>query len=149
MTTPYVIEADATTYFADRFIHEAWDDATSDERTRALKTATRLIDRLNFSGDKVDATQELQFPRGEDTEVPQAILDACCELAYEILDGKDPETELRNLVQIQVSYAGVRTTYDRSFVHQALNHGIVSYLAWSLLKPYLRDSDSVVLKRST
>lgn len=149
MTTAYVVEADATTYFGDRFIHEAWDDATSDERTRALKTATRLLDRLNYSGDKADSAQVLEFPRGEETDVPQPVLDACCELAYEIVDGKDPETELRNLVQIQVSYAGVRTTYDRSFVHQALNHGIVSYMAWSLIKPYLRDSDGIVLKRST
>ena len=63
-----------------------------------------------------EASQPLEFPRGNDTEVPEAIRRACYEIAYSLLDGKDPELELENLGITSQGYSSVRTTYNRSQV---------------------------------
>jgi hypothetical protein len=59
-----------------------------------------------------EAEQALEFPRGEDTEVSEAIRIACYEIAHSLLDGKDPEIELENLGMVSQGYESVRTTYS-------------------------------------
>ena len=51
-----------------------------------------------------EGSQELEFPRGADTEVPEAIRRACYEIAHTLLDGKDPELELENLGIVSQGY---------------------------------------------
>ena len=63
-----------------------------------------------------EASQELEFPRGADTEVPEAIRRACYEIAHTLLDGKDPELELENLGIVSQGYSSVRTTFSRTHV---------------------------------
>jgi hypothetical protein len=95
-----------------------------------------------------EAEQVLEFPRGEDTVVPETIRRACYEIAYSLLDGKDPELELENLGVVSQGYSSVRTTYSRSQVPiEHLINGIPNALAWRLLKPFLRDGDAVKLTR--
>jgi hypothetical protein len=129
----------AESYFATRLDHLVWDGASEDDKTRALSDATRRIDRLNFQGSKADADQLLEFPRGSDTEVPDDIKIAACEIAYALLDGVDVEIEAQNMGQEQVGFGMARTRHDRSFVNEAYAHNIPSVVAWSHLKPYLRD----------
>lgn len=144
----YATETEAQAYIDDRLNVEAWTDATSANRDKALIMATRAIDRLNFRGDKAGGdNQVLQFPRGDDTLIPQDIKDASAEIALSLLDGIDPELEFENLSMITQGYANVRATYDRSRPAEHIIAGIPSVVAWRFIKPYLRDPLTLELSR--
>lgn len=160
MPTAYVTIQEAEDYFAFRLHETAWSQATPAERTAALIDATRIIDNLNFKGNKAvvytllaanedatdaqiraaAATQDLEFPRGADTEVPERIKWACYEIAYALLDGVDPQYELENMSMNDHGIGAVRASYNRN--QEPLEHfmnGVPSSTAWSYLKPFLRD----------
>ena len=145
----YGTAAEADAYFETRLHSTEW--ATNyplSERVKALQTATREIDRLNFVGDKYDDDQVLEFPRGTDTTVPSDIEIACYELAYErLVKQRDPEIEYENLTSISKGFANIRNTKDRTSVHEHINHGIVSLAAWKYLRPYLRNDQTLILSR--
>ena len=95
-----------------------------------------------------EGSQELEFPRGADTEVPEAIRRACYEITHTLLDGKDPELELENLGIVSQGYASVRTTFSRTHVPvEHIVNGVPSALAWRLLLPFLRDDDAIRVSR--
>jgi len=95
-----------------------------------------------------ELSQALEFPRGTDTTVPEAIRVACYEIAHAILDGKDAEQELENLAVSSHGYSSLRTTYSRGQVpiEHTIN-GVPSAQAWRLLRPFLRDGDQIALTR--
>ena len=156
---------EAADYFAMRLHEHAWSQARPIDRPRALRAATLVIDTLNFKGQKhsvyvlesgvsdeavraAEASQTLEFPRGSDTEVPEAIRIACYEIAHSLLDGKDPELELENLGIVSQGYASVRTTYSRAHVPiEHIVNGVPNVLAWRHLRPFLRDDDAIRLSR--
>ncbi len=159
---------EANDYFALRLHERAWSKALVADRPKALWAATLVIDSLNFKGYKApvytlleadedatgeeirtaEATQALEFPRGADTEVPVNIRKASYEIAYNLLDGKDPELELENLGITSQGYASVRTTYARNQVPiEHIINGVPSPQAWRWLKPFLRDDDAIKLSR--
>jgi hypothetical protein len=162
---------EANEYFEQRLHETAWSQAVPTNRPKALLMATRIIDTLNYKGRKAsvheylytfddpadaddevirekEAEQPLEFPRGEDTEVPEAIRIACYEIAYSLLDGKDPEFELENLSITSQGFQSLRTTYSRNQVPiEHLINGVPNATAWRYLRPFLRDSDAVKLKR--
>lgn len=167
-TTHYGDVDDADDYFAARLHESAWTSADVNDHPKALWAATQIIDTLNFKGDKhtvwllkqsnttptleqimaAEASQLREFPRGADIEVPEAILVACFEIAYSLLDGKDPELELESLGVISQGMSSVRTTYARNQVPIAhLINGVPNYQAWRLIQPFLRDPDSIHLSR--
>ena len=144
----YATIAEAQTYFDGRLNTDAWDDATDDaEKNKALTMATTLIERLNFRGEKADSAQELQFPRGNDTVVPQDVKNACAEVALALLDGVDPELEFDNLRMKAQAYGVVKSTYDTERAPEHYVAGIPSSIAWRFLKPYLRSVFTVRLDR--
>ena len=72
----------------------AWTTATSDEKTRALITATRGLDTLVWIGDRASETQALDWPRTgaicdgieyPDDEIPEAIQYSTFDLANALL----------------------------------------------------------------
>jgi hypothetical protein len=159
---------EADSYFASRLHESAWTDADPADRPKALWAATQIIDGLNYKGNKhsvymlldansaastseiqaAEASQALEFPRGADTEVPEAIRRACYEIAYALLDGKDPELELENLSVESMGYGQVRTGYSRNQVPiEHIINMVPSSVAWRLLRPFLRDGDAVKLSR--
>jgi hypothetical protein len=156
---------EANDYFDHRLHSYAWTSVSLDDRRKALWAATQIIDTLNFKGKKAtvfvlptsatlaevmaaEAAQEREFPRGADIDVPQEIRVASYEIAYSLLDGKDPEVELENLGLISQGYASVRTTYNRAQVPiEHIINGIPNAAAWRLLRPFLRDDDKLVLSR--
>ena len=163
--TNYGTYAAAVEYFSHRLHETSWTGASVSDREKSLILATTLIDALNFKGVKssvyligedadsdalaaAEASQVLEFPRGSDTVVPSAIERATYEIAYSLLDGKDPEAELESLMVTGQTYAQVKTTYDRNMipVDHVVNM-IPSSVAWTLLVPFLRDSDSIKLSR--
>lgn len=159
---------EANDYFDHRLHETAWTGADVADRPKALWAATLIIDTLNFKGQKApvyallqadpdatqaeireaETTQSLEFPRGTDTEVPEAIRRATYEIAHSLLDGKDPEAELENLGIISQGYSSVRTTYQRSQVPiEHLINGVPNALAWRLIRPFLRDGDQLKISR--
>jgi hypothetical protein len=143
----YASIAEGNTYFTERFNSDAWEDATDANKAKALITATRLIDRLNFMGEKTSSSQTLQFPRNDDSTIPTDIKYATLELAHALLDGVDPELEFENLSMVAQTYSNARATYDRSSKPEHVLSGIPSIKAWYYLKPYLRDPFSFDLSR--
>lgn len=159
---------EAYDYFARRLHEHAWSDALVADRPKALWAATQIIDTLNYKGVKAavytllqsnpdatdeeiraaEATQWNEFPRGADTEAPEAIRIASYEIAHSLLDGKDPEAELENLGVISQGYSSVRTTYQRSQVPiEHLINGVPNAQAWRLIRPFLRDGNAIKIVR--
>ena len=59
----YVTLAEANSYFETVPNSSTWDDKTDDQKNRAIISATRWIDSLNFYGDRCDTNQALSWPR--------------------------------------------------------------------------------------
>lgn len=160
--------AEANDYFDNRLHEYAWSGSPVQDRPKALLAATRIINSLNFKGYKhtvyelleanpsattaqvreQEAAQGMEFPRGSDTEVPEDIRIASYEIAYSLLDGKDPELELENLGVSSHGIESARTTFNRAQLPiEHLINGIPNATAWRLLRPFLRDGDAVKLSR--
>ena len=143
----YLTIIEAQTYFNTRLHTQPWDCAIDDEKTKALAMASKIIDRLNYEGEKTNEAQVNQFPRDADILVPQDIMDATTEIALSLLDGVDPELEFENLAMITQQYGTIKSTYDRSINQEYKMAGVPSMTAWRMLKPYLRDSQGIDLNR--
>jgi len=169
---------DANTYFDQRLHSDSWNNSATTDRPKALQEATRIIDNLAFKGVKhavwlimydqtdpyakkltdtptrdeliaADVTQPLEFPRGEDTEVPQEIKWACYEIAIALIEGFDPEDAADRLNILAQSYSAVRTTYDSgSSISEYLVYGIPTARVWQWLIPYLTDDRVIRMKRA-
>jgi len=95
-----------------------------------------------------ELAQPLEFPRGADTVVPEAIRRATYEIAHALLDGRDPDFEMEAIGIKSHKYANVATEYQRDHTPiEHLIHGVVSMTAWQLLKPFLRDDEVIRLNR--
>jgi len=140
--------ADAESYFLTRYDADAWDDATTTQKKKALISATRIIDRLNFEGEKTDDDQTLQFPRADDVLVPAEIKIACYEIAFALLDGVDPELEARNLDLTATKYGNVSASFNGS-QNEYIRNGIPSFIAWTYLKSFIRDRKGFVIRRQS
>lgn len=146
-TTPYATVSEAQNYFDEVLNTESWDAADTATRNKALKTATRLINTLNYIGSKADAAQENAFPRNDDTTVPTDIVNACCEITLSLLDGVKPGEEIEALMVDKIRIGETTTEYNRENIPIWILAGIPNSTAWAYLKPYLRDWTSVELHR--
>lgn len=145
--TSYITVEEAQDYFDAKLGTDAWDSSTDDEKLKALKNATVLINRLNFKGYKTISNQGNEFPRDGSSIVPQPILDATCELALVLLDGASVNQEMSNIAATSRGFSSVRTNYTRDFVLAHIAAGIPSAEAWQLLLPYLRDPREIRIQR--
>ena len=136
-------------YFQNERLNSSeWFEFDADDHTRALNQATRLIENLNFIGDKADDAQELEFPRGTDTTVPKDIEIACYEVAFALLvEGRDVEFESDQHPEVAASLGQGRVRTDPNARQEHVAHSIPSVAAWRHLKPYLRPRDTVTLSR--
>lgn len=159
----------ANQYFSTRLNIPSWNNASDIEKVNGLRMATQTIDRLNFSGDKANSNQLLQFPRSntqivpaqnasDDTQgftiittfdvvIPIDIEIATYLCAYRFLDGWDSDYEIDNLQAIENKYAGSSSKYDRTVVPEYIKAGIPSATAWSYLRAFLRDPMEITLSR--
>lgn len=149
----------AEDYFAGRLNSDSWDQASESDKGKALLGATQRINALNFSGVRTadeltrcnqplavsNPAQPLEFPRNGSTVIPTDIYVACCEIAFALLDGVDPELELQNINTTQHGFASLQETYNSNIVNLAFRHGIPSVTAWTLLQPYLLDPLDIVI----
>jgi len=164
----YVTIQEAQAFFDCKLHETAWSASNPLEREPALIEATRIIDSLNIKGVKAAvctlltanpdataaeirvaaATQELEFPRGTDTDIPDRIKWATCEIAYALLDGVDPQFELENMSMNDHGIGSVRASFNRT--QSPLEHfmnGVPSSTAWKYIKPFLRDDRGIRIDR--
>lgn len=175
--TYYGTLAEANSYFDGRLHSEGWSDSAPADRLKALNEATQIIDNLNYKGVKnavwlimydqsdpyakkitdaptrdeviaADANQEMEFPRGQDTNTPTNIEWACYEIALQLLEGFDPEDAIDRLNVVRQAYSAVRTTYDNSSTSvEYLVYGIPTARVWNWLKNYLTDDQIINISR--
>lgn len=113
----------ANLYLQANFLASAWFDLTPDQRSSALVTATRLMDRQCWLGDPTGLSgQLLKWPRMntgivgvDDNVIPQDIIDGCVEMAFAITDGNDAvNSQVPGVQKIRGLGAGsVRIDYFR------------------------------------
>jgi hypothetical protein len=149
MNESFTTVTEANAYMATKLESETWTSATTDRRSVALIEATRLINRLRFSGVRTSTSQTLQFPRNGETSIPDQVKWATVELALALLNGIDPETEIRNIGRTSDGFIAMKITYNRQAVPVHIAAGIVSKLAWDFIAPYLADPNSVALCRGS
>ena len=99
----YVTLAEANAYFQDRLDVAAWDNANDTDKSKALVTATRILDTQPWVGYTTDDTQALAWPRsgfipfdprrgrnsialGSLGLVPNQVKQATYELGYNLLN---------------------------------------------------------------
>ena len=117
--------------------------------TKALNISYKSIECLPFRGEKTSVEQTDEFPRDGDTEVPQDIINAECELAFEIIKGRDAEKEFKNLTVTSVRFGPASTSFTEKGNDKAhIAAGIVSINAWKLVLPYLGGIKSFKILRS-
>lgn len=107
----YATVATADDYMVAAYHGATWRAALADDKARSLVTATRLLDRQVWQGRKASDAQALDWPRSgiagvDDSAVPQAVVDATCELALSILDGSSVQTNATTEEQAKRLKAG-------------------------------------------
>jgi hypothetical protein len=143
----YATLAEAYTYAYGLLRGTPFTTASDGDRQKALDEATSRIDALTYNGEKTDVDQVNQFPRDEDTEVPDDIKNACTEIAIKLLDGYNDDLEFEDQRIIQSKIGSLSTFHDRSSPSLHKIAGIPSIIAWRLLLPYMVDPREVRINR--
>ena len=129
----YIDIEEADEYFAGRLHAESWGQADDNTKEKALKQATREIDQQPLKGRKTETSQTLAFPRYPDSEVPEAVKDACCEVALALLErGNSQRRKLQQEGVQSFSLGNMSETYAAG-----AGRGLISQEAKELLKPWL------------
>ena len=94
----YVTLSEANDYFDTSPDSSTWTNKTDDQKKRALISATRWIDSLNFYGDRCDEAQALKWPRNnyevDDVELACTAIPASIKYAeYELARALANETD--------------------------------------------------------
>ena len=132
----YIDIEEANEYFAGRLHAESWGQADDNTKEKALKQATREIDQQPLKGRKTETSQTLAFPRYPDSEVPEAVKDACCEVALALLErGNSQRRKLQQEGVQSFSLGNMSETYAAG-----AGRGLLSQEAKELLKPWLLGS---------
>ncbi len=146
----YVDVATADTYFDERLQATAWTSEDTDDKERALISATRRLDQESYDGEKANTAQALKWPRlwatdddGDEwdgDEIPVIVQLACMELALAYLVADDSaEDPLRDtgLEQFDAAKIGpMDFTRDQSYQAGQLPKNVRR-----LLGPVLTTSD--------
>lgn len=123
----------ADEYFAGCLHAESWSGADSETKEKALRQATRSIDRMPLMGRKTDLHQPLAFPRYPDTEIPEAVKEACCEEALALLErGNSQRRKLQQEGVQSFSLGNMSETFAAG-----AGKGLLSQEAKELLRPWL------------
>ena len=129
----YIDIEGADEYFAGRLHAESWGQADSETKEKALKQATKIIDRQRLNGRKTNPSQPLVFPRYPDTEIPEAVKEACCEEALALLErGNSQRLKLQQEGVQSFSLGNMSETYAAG-----AGKGLLSQEAKELLRPWL------------
>jgi phage gp36-like protein len=130
----------ADEYFKNRLHAERWGETSDADKEKALRQATKEIDRQLLKGRKATETQELAFPRYPDTEVPEAVKEACCEIALALLERGNSQRRKLQQEGVQSFTLG---NMSETFTAGA-GKGLLSQEAKELLRPWLLGSVNII-----
>lgn len=86
-----IVEADA--YFSALFGYAKWDPLDDPTKQQALNSAQQQLDLLcTWDGSKTVSSQDNEFPRDGETEVPEEVKVSELEIAYAIVDANSTST---------------------------------------------------------
>jgi hypothetical protein len=136
----YVNLEDANEYFSNRLHADAWAEASDADKEKALAMATKAIDRQPLSGRKTVSSQPLAFPRYPDTEVPEAVKEACCEIALALLERGNSERRKLQQEGVQSFTLG---NMSEAYAPGA-GRGLLSQEAKELLRPWLLKAVNII-----
>ncbi len=138
-----------------------WEDATLEDKVKALYDATGMIDKFQFIGDKVVSTQGLEFPRdrtkrddtvvliGGTSGVPVSIENAAYLISDALIGGRDPQSDFDSLRVKSETIAGIRTEFESARVpSEHIANLVPSPAAWALIRPFLHIADSFVMNKA-
>ena len=126
----------ADEYFKNRLHAESWGQADESTKEKALRQATKAIDRQLLRGRKTETGQALAFPRYPDTEIPEVVKEACCEEALAMLErGNSQRRKLQQEGVQSFSLGNMSETFAAG-----ASKGLLSQDAKELLKPWLLGS---------
>lgn len=143
----YISVADADAYFEKKYNSQLWVGSNSTAKSKALSEASLLLDNFNYVGTKTQDSQEHEFPRDSDTEIPEKMQWACAEIAYSIIDGFNVDESIAQLSITSQGFSAARVTYTRDNVPEHLRYGIPSVLAWGYMRPYLQPVDMIKINK--
>lgn len=143
-----VEQADA--YLAAAIHATNWWTATDDTKARALVSASRMLDRQDWLGDKTDPDQVLAWPRSntgvdgvEDDVIPEPIVSAAIELALALVDGATVQTDANTSQKIQsISAGSVSISYFRGAEGVARRFPLIIH---ELVRDYLSGSAGLAI----
>ena len=139
-TNSYIDVAGANEYFAGRLHAEIWFEADDSTKEKALWQATRSIDRMPLRGRKTDLHQPLAFPRYPDTEIPEAVKEACCEEALALLESGNSQRRKLQQEGVQSFTLG---NMSETYIAGA-GRGMLSQEAKELLRPWLLGGVNII-----
>ena len=130
----------ADEYFAGRLHAESWGETGEADKEKALRQATKTIDRQPLRGRKAETGQALAFPRYPDTEVPEVVKEACCEEALAMLErGNSQRRKLQQEGVQSFSLGNMSETFAAG-----AGKGLLSQEAKELLRPWLLGAVNIV-----
>ena len=133
MSGSYCTVEYADEYFSGRLHAESWGETSDADKEKALKQATREIDRQPLTGRKATDTQALAFPRYPDAEIPEAVKEACCEVALALLErGNSQRRKLQQEGVQSFTLGNMSETYITG-----AGKGLLCQEAKELLRPWL------------
>ncbi len=147
---PYADVTFADAYFAERVDCDEWTDLPdSPTKLKYLKSATKWLDMLVWIGRRTDLYQKQAWPRNGNTDIPQEISEACCEIALAVLNGYTLEAMLEKVGITAESVGQASTSYESGGASRLLelNYGLPSAEAARLCAPWLEDTDVIRLER--
>lgn len=140
MSESYCTIEEANEYFAGRLHAERWGETSDADKEKALRQATKEIDRQLLKGRKATDTQELAFPRYPDTEIPEAVKEACCEIALALLErGNSQRRKLQQEGVQSFTLGNMSETYA-----PGAGRGLISQEAKELLRPWLLGGVNII-----
>lgn len=120
-------------------LRDNWFNLADSDKERKLRNACYRIDSLRLSSYKHNLSQELQFPRGTDSTVPERVKQA---QVLEAMQSLDTAAARRRELQDQgVKSVSIGNTSESYSDGSLASYGtLTSREAYTLLKPYLLGS---------
>lgn len=140
----YLSLDEANELIADVDTSGRWHELSEDERKQYLILAALHIDNLMLSSRKHSSEQAMQFPRGQNTEVPRAVMLAQVLEALTLSDTQAMQrASLREQGVTSITLGNTSESYsDGSASGNALR--LKSNIAMSLMRPYILGSAVIV-----
>lgn len=146
----YVSEADADAYMLTRVGTSTWDSATTAEKEAAIKHATRLLDLLDWVGDKYFDDGALRWPRDgvtdpdgitlDNSTIPVFLENATAEYALVLIRDGDITANPSSAGLERIKVDVIELEYDTTGSNPTQNPEALPDSVMSMIEFYLRGS---------